>query len=113
MNFNNRTIRVVFVGSILMIAQVVPALAEKVTLACSAGPGYNTYYYTFDMAAKTVADGWDRRTHPIQVTDDYIYWSGIATEIPPDRAMYNRNSSQLTLYLRTVAITENCGNVLI
>ena len=44
------------IGSMLLIAGVVPAFAEKVTLGCALGPEYHVMYYTFDMGAKTVKD---------------------------------------------------------
>ena len=37
MSFKGRMVRSFFGGSILLIAQAVPAFAEKVTLACSYG----------------------------------------------------------------------------
>jgi hypothetical protein len=37
MSFKGRMVRAFFGGSILLIAQAVPAFAEKVTLACSYG----------------------------------------------------------------------------
>ena len=53
---STRMIRALGIGSILVIAQAVPAFAEKITLACSYGGDYVTLYYTFDLAAKTVVD---------------------------------------------------------
>jgi hypothetical protein len=82
--------RVLLVGLSLLIAQAVPAFAEQITLQCGAN------FWTFDLDAKTVNDPeWDSKgsTHPIQVTHDYIYWSAGG-----GKRMYNRNTSQLTIY---------------
>ena len=93
------------IGLVLLIAQAVPAFAEKITLACSSGPGYVTNFWTFDLNAKTVKDPeWDRNgnTHPIQVTDDEIYWSAGG-----GKRTYNRNTSQLTIY-EEASVTLSC-----
>jgi hypothetical protein len=111
MSFKDRTIRVLFVGSILLIAQAVPALAEKVTLVCSLGPGYVTAYFTFDLAAKTVKHN-STGTFAIRVTDDEISWNshGYKGEWS-DRwlaSIYNRQTTQLTIYEPNGPDTMTC-----
>jgi hypothetical protein len=48
---------------VLLIAQVVPAFAEKVTLACSQGEGRVTIYYTFDMKSRVGNEWWCSSLH--------------------------------------------------
>jgi hypothetical protein len=89
-------LRVLVTGSTLLIALSVPAFAEKITLACSKGPGYLTKFWTFDMSAKTVKDPeWDPNgnTHPIRVTADDIYWSAGG-----GKRMYIRSTSELIIF---------------
>ena len=74
MSFNERMIRLLLVGSIYLFSQVVPAFAEKITLACSAGPGYIILYLTIDTDAKTVKDL--NGTFPAQITEDAVLWKG-------------------------------------
>src|SRR5450759_5569668 len=112
MSFKNRTIRVFVVGSILWIAQAVPALAEKVTLACSLGPGYVTTYFTFDLAEKTVKHGGGGGTFATRVTDDEISWKshGYIAErsdlwLP---TIYDRRTGELTMYLPGEVSTIPC-----
>jgi hypothetical protein len=88
--------RVLVIGLMLLIAQAAPAFAEKITLACSRGPGYVTHFWTFDMNAKTVKDPeWDPNgdTHPIQITEDDIYWSAGG-----GKRMYIRSTSELIIF---------------
>jgi hypothetical protein len=106
MNSRRKTklIPVVVIGS--LIAQAVPAFAEKITLACSRGPGYVTNFWTFDLNAKTVKDPeWDPNgnTHPIQVTDDEISWSAGG-----GKRIYTLSTSQLTIYEETPPLTVSC-----
>ena len=95
-------IRVLLVGSSLLIAQATPAFAENITLKCGSN------FWTFDMDAKTVNDPEPDpkgSTHPIQVTHDYIYWSAGG-----GKRMYNRNTSQLTIY-EDSGYTYSCERV--
>ena len=61
----------------LLIAQVVPAFAERVTLKCDVD-SYRTSYFTFDTDALTVEVevGWDllSGTYRIQMTTSKITW---------------------------------------
>lgn len=89
-------IRSLVAAAILFVAQAAPALAERITLACSRGPGYVTNLWTFDMSAKTVKDpAWDPNgnTHPIRITDDDIYWS-----VGGVKRMYIRSTSELIVF---------------
>ena len=60
-----------------LIAQVVPAFAERVTLKCDVD-SYRTSYFTFDTDALTVEVevGWDllSGTYRIQMTTSKITW---------------------------------------
>jgi hypothetical protein len=70
-----RMIRVLVIGLMLLIAVVVPAFAEKVTLACSYSPETVTSYLTIDTDAKTVtvSEGGDNNgTFPAQITDEAV-----------------------------------------
>jgi hypothetical protein len=71
-------IRVLVIGSMLLIAQAVPAFAEKITLACSRGEGYITLYYTFDMKSRAVLrdPNWEGGTSvsSFQISDDELNW---------------------------------------
>ena len=97
MSVNNGIIRVLVIGLILLVAEVVPAFAEKVTLACSRDPTqYVTLYYTFDMDAMGVKDA-EGGVFPIQVTDDEIYWK-VVKNWGSVVHVYNRQSAQLVIY---------------
>ncbi len=91
----NRYISLFFGSSLLSIALTVPALAEKVTLACSYGPGFVTTYLTIDTDAKTVKD--PVGTHPAEITDGAVTWT-----MPADFAgwhvpnIYDRQTGQIT-----------------
>ena len=110
-------IRIVFVGSILMIAQPVSAFAEKVTLGCALGPEYHVMYYTFDMEAKTVKDanpveGGILGTFPFQITEDEISWKFNQNDSPIEVVnVYNRQTAQLTTYWPTQTMTLACHAV--
>lgn len=74
MSVNNGIIRVLVIGLILLVAEVVPAFAEKVTLACSYDKTkYVTVYLTIDTVAQTVKD--KTGTFRAQITDDSVTWS--------------------------------------
>jgi hypothetical protein len=94
MNSNYRVIRVLIVAAVWIIAQAVPAFAEKITLACSLGAPGPTYYFTFNLAAKTVKDEMTGEVHPLGVTADELRWQGTVTVI----YVYNRNTAQLKTY---------------
>jgi hypothetical protein len=88
LSFRDRTIRVLGIGSILVIAQAVPVFAEKVTLACSLGAGYHVNYLTIDTNAKTVID--DHGTgykgpYPAQIAEYTVVWE----EKAPSGEMYH------------------------
>jgi hypothetical protein len=91
----NGHIKVLFGSTLLSIALTVPALAEKVTLGCSLGPGYVTSYLTIDTDAKTVKDA--AGTHPAEITDDAVTWT-----MPADFAgwhvpnIYDRQTGRIT-----------------
>lgn len=109
MIFRNRIIRVLVIGSALLFAQIVPAFAEKTTLACSLGSGYVTLFYTFDLDAKTVKDA-EGGTFAIRITDDEIYWkrSGPAGTWQNVVHIYNRRTAQLVVYYPNGASTTTC-----
>lgn len=93
MSFKDRLMRAFFGGSILLIALAVPAFAEKVTLGCSTGPGYVTFYLMVDTVAKTVKEsaGTYTGTFPAQITDDAVTWHSRNM-----LSIYNRISGQIT-----------------
>jgi hypothetical protein len=86
-----------------------PAFAEKITLVCRAPGGEVTFYYTFDMAAKTVKDG--PGTFAIKVTEDEISWksngqeSAYGSNLP---IIYNRHTARLTFYFPRGPGTVDC-----
>jgi hypothetical protein len=89
MSFMDRMIRAFCGASILLIAQAVPAFAEKVTLACSLGTGFITTYWTIDTVAKTMKE--QSGTYPAQITDDAVSWySQKMTNT------YNRQTAQIS-----------------
>ena len=88
-------IREFAIGSILLIAQAVPAFAEIVPLACTSDR--ITIHIVFDTDARTVTET-DNHTYPMQMTDLQVTWQWQAQEPTPvlSSATYNRNSGQLT-----------------
>lgn len=70
MCFRDRIIRAFVCGSVCSF--IVPAYAQKVTLACSNGPEYVTSQITIDAGAKTVTDF--GRTHRATITSDTVTW---------------------------------------
>jgi hypothetical protein len=88
-------IRELAIGSILLIAQAVPAFAEIVPLACTSDR--ITIHIVFDTDARTVTET-DNHTYPMQMTDLQVTWQWQAQEPTPvlSSATYNRNSGQLT-----------------
>jgi hypothetical protein len=74
-------IRAFAFGSILLIAQAIPAFAERVTVKCEV-PGIHTDFYTFDTDALTVLVDYyfdiDHNavsgTYKIQITTAEIKW---------------------------------------
>jgi hypothetical protein len=86
-----------------------PAFAEKVTLVCKAAGGNVTFYYTFDMTAKTVKDG--PGTFSIKVTEDEISWrsNGQESAVSPGLFLiYNRRTARLTFYFPLGPETVDC-----
>ena len=74
---SQRMIRVLGIGSILVIAQAIPAFAEKVTLACSLGAGYHVNYLTIDTIAKTIIDDHGpgpKGPYSAQITEYTVVW---------------------------------------
>lgn len=93
MSLNNKMIRVAGIGAILMIAQAVPAFAEKVTLACSYGAGYHVGYLTIDTNARTVIDDQGpgpKGPWPTQITEYRVTWEEKARDGTMFRAEYDR-----------------------
>ena len=77
MSFNNGMIRVLVIGSTLLIAQMVPAFAEKVTLACRYHPEDTPWYMIIDTDANTVTVSYfsdPKKTYPARITDDAVTW---------------------------------------
>jgi hypothetical protein len=97
MSFKVEMIRGFFVASVCLFAQVIPAFAEKVTLACSVdSTRYVTQYLTIDTDAKTVKEstqGGDLGTYPAEITDDAVTW--YSQGVP---ATYNRTTAQLSYW---------------
>lgn len=90
---SQRMIRVLGIGSILVIAQAIPAFAEKVTLACSLGPGYSVSYLTIDTIAKTVTDSSVKEhtgTYPAQITENDVVWEAPGITGHVYRSRYDR-----------------------
>src|SRR5674476_853514 len=92
------TLRLALAAGVLLIAQAVPAFAEKITLARSLGGDYITLYYTFDLAAKTVVDhaavgdfAIRKDTYKIEITENDIF----SRINPYDSRRYNRITAQL------------------
>jgi len=86
---SSKMIRAFGIGSILVIAQAVPAFAEKVTLKCGLGAGYSVMYYTIDTIAKTVsvdlgASSGLNGTYRAQITEYGVVWESRG----PDGKMY-------------------------
>jgi hypothetical protein len=103
-----KMIRVLVIGSMLLIAQAVPAFAEKITLACSRGPEYIVLHYTFDLKALTVKD-FKGDTFPIQVTDDEVRWRWTGNGPNVVVHVYNRITARLTIYyVHTEPATITC-----
>jgi hypothetical protein len=83
-------------GSILIIAQAVPAFAEKVTLKCGNGAGYAVMYYTIDTIAKTVsvnlgASNNLNGTYPARITEDGVVWESRGPNGKMYTARYDRS----------------------
>ena len=97
-------IRELAIGSILLIAQAVPAFAEIVPLACTDDSDGTTHHIVFDTDARTVLEidnphTIDNYTYPMTMTDLQMTWQFA------DHALglniyrywtYNRNSGKLT-----------------
>jgi hypothetical protein len=110
MNCKDGMIRVVIFGSVYLFTQSAAAFAEKVTLGCGHGPEYTVLYYTFDMEVKTVKDA-EGGTFPIQVTEDEIYWKWQGPTGYVVVHVYNRQTTQLTVYYSNGAGTIACQRV--
>ena len=93
-------IRELAIGSILLIAQAVPAFAEIVPLACTDDSKGTTHNIVFDTDARTVLET-DNQTYPMTMTDLQVTWQ-VTGNIPPWGTpfrvywTYNRNSGKLT-----------------
>jgi hypothetical protein len=92
-------IRVLIIGSVLWIAQAVPASAEKATLACSQGTGYIIFYLAISSDANTVAMsnsyGTDLGTYPARITPDAVTWVMQDYQKQNYQAIYNRHTAIL------------------
>jgi hypothetical protein len=99
-------IRVFAAGLILLIAQVVPAFAERVALACSRGGDYIILYYTFDMSAMRVTSSEVPGESPyaIKVTEHQIYWKGYNG----NDHVYDRHAARLTIINQNGPSTIQC-----
>jgi len=92
-------VRVLVLSSIFLFTSVVPAFAEKVTLACSADPNrYVIIYITIDTDAKTVTDSHTAQTYPAQITADTVTWEDSMASVPGPGPIstYNRNTAILS-----------------
>ena len=98
MSFSDRMIRVLGFGSILVIAQAVPAFAERVTLACSLGAGYHVEYFTIDTNARTVkvdnGASYINGTYPVKITEDAVVWQSKGPDGKMYRAEYDRKRAR-------------------
>ena len=105
MSFKGRMVRAFFGGSILLIAQAVPAFAEKITLACSYGGNTVTSYITIDTVAKTVKESiWTTTdTYPARITDDAITWYSRKHNMS---GTYNRQTRQLSNWMSFNGVTH-------
>ena len=100
-------IRELAIGSILMIAQAVPAFAEIIPLACTDDVAGTTHHIVFDTDARTVLEtdnpfeqDKDNHTYPMIMTDLQMTWSfaNYRNFLGPLYLYwtYNRNSGKLT-----------------
>ena len=93
-------IRVLVIGSILLIGQALPAFAEIATLSCTSNGSANSkIIVVFDTDAHTVSDQNKTTapgTYPMEVTDRYVKWQSLVNS-KTFHAVYDRNSGQLTV----------------
>ena len=96
-------IRELAIGSILLIAQAVPAFAEIVPLACTDDSKGTTHNIVFDTDARTVLETDNPRetgnhTYPMTMTDLQVTWQFTVLPFDPIHIYwtYNRNSGKLT-----------------
>ena len=85
-------IRVLVVGSILLIAQAVPAFAEKVSLKCG------DEYFVFDSDAHSVTfrPYRDEIVEPARITDAEVTWQHYWPDTgQTDYWNYDRNAARL------------------
>ena len=101
-------IRELATGSILLIAQAVPAFAEIVPLACTDDSAGTTHHIVFDTDARTVL-GTDNQTYPMTMTDLQVTWTleGYVGLLTYSYWTYNRNSGKLTE--NTVLVFSDSG----
>jgi hypothetical protein len=98
-------IRELAIGSILLIAQAVPAFAEIVPLACTDDSDGTTHHIVFDTDARTVGEidnplATNNQTYPMTMTDLQMTWGfTVYHYIGPLYFYwtYNRNSGKLTM----------------
>jgi hypothetical protein len=90
-------IRELAIGSILLIAQAIPAFAEIVPLACTDDSDGTTHHIVFDTDARTVLET-NNHTYPMTMTDLQVTWQvTLPPPVPiPLNYTYNRNSGKLT-----------------
>lgn len=90
-------IRELAIGSILLIAQAVPAFAEIVPLACTDDSDGTTHHIVFDTDARTVLET-NNQTYPMTMTDLQVTWQFTVLPFDPIHIYwtYNRNSGKLT-----------------
>ena len=99
-------IRELAIGSILLIAQAVPAFAERVPLACTDDSKGTTHHIVFDTDARTVLETDNpyetgNNTYPMTMTDLQVTWQFTTHSLFPTGLnlywTYNRNSGKLTM----------------
>jgi hypothetical protein len=93
MNAMNGIVRLFVVGPMLLIAQAIPAFAEKVDLMCPAWENHGAYYFTIDTEVMTVKD--EDGTHPAQITADEVRWFKNNDNSGLDVRWYVRQSASL------------------
>jgi hypothetical protein len=110
-------IRELAIGSILLIAQAVPAFAEIVPLACTNDSDGTTEHIVFDTDARTVLET-NNHTYPMTMTDLQVTWQFTDYGFSPTGLYlywtYNRNSGKLTesraLGISSSSFTMPAGN---
>jgi hypothetical protein len=115
-------IRELAIGSILLIAQAVPAFAEIVPLACTDDSDGTTHHIVFDTDARTVGEidnplATNNQTYPMTMTDLQMTWQFTTNFFGLAKYLYwtyNRNSGKLTenaaLQISSSSFTRPAGS---